>query len=80
MENTIGTQLGEIDGPMQACRRPQLVECKLEKVPKYNRKWLALEGKKNQSEISEAAPQEPFVMQELNHDFLHIQQRNVSML
>ena len=39
MENAIGTEPGDIGRPVRACRRPQIVECKLEKVPNYSGKW-----------------------------------------
>ena len=46
MENTIGKDPGDIGTPIQACRRPQIVEWIMEKVPNYRGKWLASE--KNQ--------------------------------
>ena len=41
MENTIGTDTGDIGSPMQSCRSSQIVEHNLEKVPNYRGKWLA---------------------------------------
>ena len=45
MENTIGTEPGDTGRPTRYCMRPQIVECKLEKVPKYRGKWIASEEK-----------------------------------
>ena len=57
------------------------MEYKLEKVPNYRGKWLASEKNPNfQAEISEAALQESFRMQQSNQDVLHMQQMNVSIL
>ena len=47
METNIETEPGDIDRPMWSCRRPHVVEFKLEKVPNYIRKWLASEKIKN---------------------------------
>ena len=43
MENTIGTEPGDIGRPMWAFRRPQTVKYNMEKVANYHRKWLASE-------------------------------------
>ena len=40
MENTIGTEPGDIGMPMWDCRMPQIAGYKLEKVPNYRGKWL----------------------------------------
>ena len=40
MENTIVTHPGDIVRPMWACRRPKIVGCQLEKVPKHCRKLI----------------------------------------
>ena len=40
MENTTGTETGDIGRPMWACRIPQIVGCNQEKVPRYCGKWL----------------------------------------
>ena len=45
METNIETEPGDIDRPMWSCRRPHVVEFKLEKVPNYIRKWIASEKK-----------------------------------
>ena len=39
MENTIVINPGDIGRPMRSYKRPQIVECKLEKVPNYSGKW-----------------------------------------
>ena len=81
METNIETEPGDIDRPMWSCRRPHVVEFKLEKVPNYIRKWLASEkNKKSQAERSEAELQEPFRMQQSNKDLLKMQQSNLYML
>ena len=60
-ENTIVINPGDIGRPMRSYKRPQIVECKLEKVPNYRKKWLPSAKNQNiQAEISEAATQEPF--------------------
>ena len=81
MENTIGTEPGDIGRPMWVCRKPEIVEFKLEKVPNYHGKWLASEKNQNdQAEMSEAALQKPFIMRQLDQDLFHMKQRDVSML
>ena len=37
-ENTIGTETGDIGGPMRDCRRPQTMEYHMEKAQNYQRK------------------------------------------
>ena len=37
-ENTIGTDTGDIGTPVGGCRRPQILEIQLEKVPNYRGK------------------------------------------
>ena len=77
----IGTEPGDVGRPMWAFIRNQIVQYKLEKVPNYRGKWLASEKNRNpQSEILEASLQEPFRIQQLKQELLHMKQRNVSML
>ena len=55
MENTIGTDPVDIVRPMRDYIRPKIVECHLEKVSNYRRKWLPSGGgfkKKYQKQIS----------------------------
>ena len=82
MEDIIEPEPGDIGRHIRACKRPQIVQCKIKKVPKYRGKWLDSEQnkKKIQAEISESALQEPFRIWRLNQDLLHVQQSNASML
>ena len=45
MEDTIGTDPGDIGRPMWACIRPKIVEFHMEKVPNYRGKCLPSEKK-----------------------------------
>ena len=47
MYNTIGTETGDIRRPMWTYRRPEIVECSLEKIPNFHRKLLASRGNNN---------------------------------
>ena len=40
---------------MRACRRPQIAEYKLQKVPNYHRKWLDIENNPSINIIISAA-------------------------
>ena len=65
IENTIGTYTGDIGRPIREFIRPQIVHYNLEKAPNCRRKWLESKKKQNtQSEIPEAALQEPYRMRQ----------------
>ena len=50
MEDIIEPEPGDIGRHIRACKRPQIVQCKIKKVPKYRGKWLDSEqNKKNTS-------------------------------